>query len=436
MRGPCLLLSSMVPMLLMGQISVMADTSTVNTRDGKDAQDTYVPGGGFTLASTDKGDLHFKLFTYVRYLNTKDLNSSYTDAFGNTFTLDPRNDLQLNKVNIQFMGWILDRRLRYLAYVWTNNTAQGLGAQVVVGGNLNYRFHQAVTLGGGINALPGVRSTEGNFPYWLSLDNRLIAEEFFRPSYTTGIWAKGAVTKGVDYQVMVGNNLSQLGIDAGQLDDELSTVSASLGWNPTTGEFGKPDQFGDFDEHEKAATRLGVHFTYSDEDRQSQPGTQNPENSQIRLSDGSRIFTPGLFSDSTIIEQAVYQMISVDAGLKYKGFSVDAAGYWRTVDDLRGSGLDSIGRDAFHDSGYQVQVSAMLVSQVLQLYGGIAAINGEYGDPSEWRAGINFFPWRNQAARFNLEYIHTENSPVGALSLPYQVGGTGGVIKLDFMLNL
>jgi hypothetical protein len=85
-------------------------------------------------------------------------------------------------VNIQFTGWLADKRFRYLFYVWTNNTAQGLGAQVVVGGNMTYKLHDALTFGTGINALPGTRSTEGNFPNWHSVDNRLIVEEFFRPS--------------------------------------------------------------------------------------------------------------------------------------------------------------------------------------------------------------------------------------------------------------
>jgi hypothetical protein len=36
-------------------------------------------------------------------------------------------------------------------------------------------------------SLPGTRSVEGNFPFWLGIDTRLIADEFFRPSYTSRI---------------------------------------------------------------------------------------------------------------------------------------------------------------------------------------------------------------------------------------------------------
>ncbi len=37
---------------------------------------------------------------------------------------------------------------------------------------------------------------------------------------------------------MLGNNLSQLGVDAGQLDSGLDAVSASLVWQPV-GDYGR-----------------------------------------------------------------------------------------------------------------------------------------------------------------------------------------------------
>jgi hypothetical protein len=148
-----------------------------------------------------------------------------------------------------------------------------------------YTFNEHFTLGGGIAGLPGTRSTSGTFPYWLGVDERLISDEFFRPSYTTGIWANGEIVDGLVYNVMLGNNLSQLGVDAGQLDDGLNTVATALAWMPTTGEFGKG--FGDLENHDELATRFAVHYTTSDETRQGQPDTEAFENVQLRISDGN-----------------------------------------------------------------------------------------------------------------------------------------------------
>ena len=66
-------------------------------------------------------------------------------------------------------------------------------AQVVGAGNISWNFNRFVTLGGGITSLPTTRSTEGQFPYWLGVDDRLIADEFFRGSYTSGIWLRGEI---------------------------------------------------------------------------------------------------------------------------------------------------------------------------------------------------------------------------------------------------
>ncbi len=396
---------------------------------------SYKPNVGFKLVNTEYGDVNFKIFTYVRYLNQQGLNATYTDSFGQTSDIDRRQDIQLNKVNIQFLGWFMNPKFRYLFYIWTNNTAQGLGSQVVVGGNLTYAFIKHFTLGVGINALPGVRSTEGSFPFWLTLDNRLMADEFFRPSYTTGIWAKGEVVKRLNYSVMLGNNLSQLGVDAGQLDDGINTFSAALTYFPTTGEYGLNSNFGDFEDHQKAATRIGLHFTRSDEDRQGQPRTDAFENVQIRLSDGNVIFEPNLFGDGIQIERATYQMACFDVGAKYRGFALEAEFYWRLINGLTGRGVDSLNINEFNDNGYQVQGSGMIIPKLLQLYATWSQVFGEYGDPREFRAGLNYYPWKNHMVRANAEYIYQDKCPVGGLSLPYAVGGTGSIFHLNLQVN-
>jgi hypothetical protein len=394
----------------------------------------YTPGGGFRVADTSQGTLNVRVFTYVRYLNQTRLDDTYTDAFGQTKDVQQRQDFQVNKAQIYFFGWIMNPRLRYLTYVWTTNVSQGLGSQVVVAGNLTYKSSDHLTVGGGISALPGVRSTSGNFPYWLSVDARQIGDEFFRPSYTTGIWAEGRIVEGLDYRVMLGNNLSQLGIDAGQLDEGLNTVSAALAWMPTTGEFGPTSGFGDFEHHDDAATRIGLHYTQSDENRQGQPTTDGFENVQIRVSDGSVIFSPDLFGPGIQIDDATYHMASLDAGVKYRGYSFEGEYYRRWINTFRGTGTAGLPFDELNDHGFQLQASTMLQPKTVQLYAGGSKVYGEYGDPWDFRAGLNWFPWQNHVVRWNLEYIQLNRSPVGALSLPYLVGSDGSVVHANFMV--
>lgn len=394
---------------------------------------SYKPNAGFRLATTDKGVLNMRVYSYVRYLNQKNLDSTYTNTSGTTL-IDQRQDVQINKVAIHFYGWLMDPKFRYLFYVWTNNTAQGQGAQVVVAGHLQYVFNKYLTIGGGINSLPGVRTTEGNFPFWLTVDNRLSADEFFRPSYTTGFWAKGSIVEGLQYNMMLGNNLSQLGVDAGQLDDQFNTFSGALVWYPTTKEYGL-NNFGDFENHQKIATRVGAHFSRSDEDRLGVPDSEAFENVTIRLSDGSVIFKSGVFGQGIRVDNATYKMASFDAGAKYKGFALEGEYYVRRISNLKGMGTDALPFDALKDNGFQLQASAMVIKQILQVYTTYSKIYGEYGDPDDIRVGVNWHPWKNHVIRWNFEFIAANNMPVGGLSLPYPVGANGNIFHSSFQVN-
>jgi len=394
---------------------------------------TYEGGKGVVLARTAQGEVDFSAFTYLRYLNQTGLDDSFTDAFGRTKDIDIREDLQLQKVMLFFKGWLFNPDFRYQFYTWTSNTSQGQGAQVVVAGNLSYRFNDAFSLAGGIGGLPSTRTTNYTFPNWLKVDHRTIADEFFRASYTTGIWAWGQVADGLRYRVMVGNNLSQLGVDAGKLDSGLNAYSGALWWMPTTGEYGPGEGFGDFEHHDEFATLVGVNFTHSREDAQSQPGVNDFWNSQIRLSDGTLIFQADPFGTGTQIHKATYQMAAMNAGFKYRGFSLDGEYYWRTVDDFRATG--PLPRNSFVDNGFQLQGSAMLLPKTLQAYVAGSQINGQYGDPWDVSIGANWFPFQRRELRLNTQFLYLDRSPVGNTASPFTVGGNGWVFTTDVMLS-
>ncbi|HKO97574.1 MAG TPA: hypothetical protein VJU86_11300 [Pyrinomonadaceae bacterium] len=398
--------------------------------DEKKFYGRYTPNFGYKVANTEYGDLNVSIYTYARYLNQRGLASTYTDAFGFTKSVKERQDFQLNKVQIKFLGWIATPKLRYFLYAWTSNANQGLGAQVVLAGNLNYTFNKYVTLGVGINGLPGTRSIEGNFPFWLGVDSRHIADEFMRGSYTSGIWAKGEIAKNLKYQVMLGNNLSTLGVPASRLDNHLNTVASALVWTPTTGEFGAG--FGDFEDHQKLATRLAFHFSRSDENSESQPNSEQFENTQLRLTDGTVIFTPEIFGPGVTVTDARYRMVALDGGLKYRGYALEGAYYMRWLDNFRGTATAGIPR--IFNQGFQLEASAMLVPKTFQVYAGHSRVFGDQGNPWDFRAGGNFFPFKNRVVRWNNELLYLHKSPVGYTSVPFTVGGKGFVFHSSLEL--
>lgn len=391
---------------------------------------TYTPNRGFKVANTEHGDMSVSIYTYVRYLNQLGLASTYTDAFGNVKNVQRRQDVQIQKVQIKFLGWLFDPKFRYFLYAWTSNASQGQGAQVVLAGNLNYTFNKHFNFAGGITSLPGTRSVEGQFPFWLGVDTRLIADEFFRPSYTSGFWAKGEIVNHLNYQAMIGNNLSTLGVSAAQLDNGFNTFSGALVWTPSSELFGPG--FGDFEHHEKLASRFAGHFTRSDETTQSQPNSNQFENTQLRLEDGSVIFTPNLFGEGITITKATYKMADFDAGLKYHGLSWDGEYFLRWLDHFSGPG--TIGLPAIFSHGFQMQASAMVMPKTVQLYLGGSTVYGKYGNPWDFRAGVNVFPWHNKVVRWNTEFLYLQSSPVGYTSVPFALGGTGPIFHTNLEL--
>ena len=407
------------------------NNSTQDSIAAPSPNDEHVGGSGFKIAEGKHGSITLAFYVLARYLNQKGIDETYTNHKGDVITIDRRQDIQFQKSNLYFRGWVGDPKLRYTVFVWTSNATQGQGAQVVVGGNIQYKFNKYAEAGIGINGLPSVRSISGQWPGWFRADARPIADEYFRGSFTTGVYLQGEITKDVYYKSMLGNNLSALGVDAGQMDNTLDTWSTSVWW--VTNDFGRLMSYGDYEEHEKIATVLGGSYTRSTENRQSQPDADAPENSQVRISDGTGIFAVNAFAPDTQVINAKYQMASFNGGLKYNGYSLDLECFMRWVSDFDTVGTIPV--SSLFDTGYTVQGSAMIINKTLQVYSTYSYINGEYGKPWELTGGLNWFPFKTKFFRVNPEIMYENHAPVGYLSYPTQVGSNGIIGMLNIEVN-
>jgi hypothetical protein len=387
----------------------------------------HVPGKGAVLIEGDKGELAISLYASLRYLNQRALDSTYTDDAGMTIPIDRRDDFQFQKVIIYFKGWLGVPELRYLTYIWTTNTSQGLPTQVVVAGNFSYTVNDYLKIGAGISSLPTTRSTIGTFPAWLKQDARTIADEYMRGSYTSGAWLWGNLPASLHYRAMIGNNLSQFGVDAGQLDLGLKTYSGALWW--TTAGFKPYEGFGDVERRALPAATAGAAFTYSREDAQSQPGNNAPDNVQIRISDGRIVFGEDVLAPGVQVRRLTYLMASGNAAVKYRGLALDVEVYRRWLVDFVATG--PLPFDSRRDFGLQLQPSAM-VTPTFMIYGSGSLVLGQYGNPWDVGIGVNWYPFENRVMRANGEVIYMDRSPVGNLSSPYVVGGDGFVFVANY----
>ncbi len=395
---------------------------------------SHIPNVGFLLFDGEKGQIYFRLFSYARYLNQRNLDDSYVDAFGNTKDVTRRQDVQLQKFFAPFSGWFLTPKMRYYLYVWSSNASQGDPAQVVGAGNLTWTFNRFVTrrcrhhvaaLGAKHRGSVPVLARRGQPP-----DRRRILPRV--------VHLRRLAQGRVPHQGQVPGDVRQQPEHArrqrGAARQQLRhAVATRVAWLPTTGEFGLWNTFGDYDDHQKLATRIGVHYTHSLEEKQSQPGTEGIENSQIRLTDGSVIFTPDLFGPGITVNEVDYRMSSVDAGVKYKGLSLEGEYYWRWLSNY--TGVNTSGIPNITDHGYQLQASAMAVPKVLQLYVGASQVFGQYGNQWEMRGGENWYVMKERGIRLNGELMYVNRSPVGYTAYPYPVGAKGPVFHINLEMN-
>jgi hypothetical protein len=365
----------------------------------------FNPGRGFTVAQGEYGKLNLSGYMAVRYLNQLPGEQSATDHLGRPIKVTPRQDFQFHRVMLFSQGWLFSPKFQYSTFLWTVQDTN----QVAVGGALYYNFGKYLTVGAGWNAYPGTLSLQGSHPYWESYD-RVMADEFFRPYFSQGLFAQGELLPRLQYRWMIGNNNSNLDVPATKLDRNLSGGFA-LTWLPTTGEFGPRGAFGDYEQHEKLATRFNLAYTYSPEDRQSTIGTQ-AGNTTLRLADSLNVFDTGALTNGVTVEEVRYQMVSAAAGMKYRGFWLQGEGYGRKLDNFVADGRLPVG--VVRDFGFYVQVAGMIVPKRFELYGATSYIFSNYGHPKEFIVGSNYYPWNTRNIRLNTQLINLGHSPVSS----------------------
>ena len=388
----------------------------------------FTPGAGFDIVKTRMGSLNISGYGLFRYISQTPASQTYVDHLGRVLDVNPRNDVNWHRTMIWLTGFFYDPRFRYNITLWSLPTTQ----QTLLFGNLQFRAADAFTVGVGIVPSLTARSLQGSWPYWAASD-RQMSEEFFRGGFSSGIFATGEVLPRFFYTVSITNNISQLGVTQAN-DTRDMMYSGSLRWQPTTGEFGPRNGFGDFENHKSVATQFGVSGGISRESRYAPLG-QPPNATQIKLSDGLNPFTEGSLADSVTVKSLRYREAAIDAGVKYRGFSFQSEYYFRTLDHFVATG--PVPLSSIFDHGFMAEAMHMVLPKKLGVY----AAGGYIWDDFErrpWEAGggINFYPSGTRSWRLNLHLLHINRSPVASFFSYYQPGQTGTIFSLgtDFLI--
>jgi hypothetical protein len=382
---------------------------------------TYDPGRGFLVGKTDFGELDISAYGMLRYMNQHDNDKVFADHLGNERAVDPRNDFYSHRVMVFLKGWMGSEKLVYNLTLWTVNTTD----QDAIFANIGYQFSKKFSLYGGLTGNPGSRSLSGSHPFWLGHD-RVMADEFFRPYFGSGIYATGELLPGLWYMGTASNNNSSLGVKASQLDRKLS-YGGTVWWMPTTHEFGPRGGYGDWEWHEQVATRFGISAFDSPEQSFRSTSNNNPDNTTLRFADSVNVFETGALAPGVTIENVDYRVLAIDAAIKYQGIFLQAEYYQRWLDNFAADGLLPVSE--VKDTGFYVQAAFFPIREKLELYAITSQIYGDddagYGDSSEYGIGMNWYPYPTRNHRLNLQLLDVNKSPVSS-TFGYYTGGQDG----------
>ena len=308
--------------------------------------------------------LKFNINTQLRYLNTLSSDETFTDHLGVVREINKRNDITVNRAMFIFGGYIFDQRARYSFTVWTSAGA----ASIIIASNIGWQFNKGLTVTGGYTGVPGSRSMVNTFPFFQAID-RTMADNFFRPGFTQGVWASGEPLTNLNYWAFVGNGLNTLNISANKIDTHL-LLSGSVWWEPL-GAYGEPgksrNMYDDYFSSRKTRIRIGTWFTKSREDRFSNLDQSTPENTSMYNSDGVLTFSTGAFAPGVTVDEALYKMWAIDAGIKWNGLAVNAQYFRRRLGDFVANG--PLPLDSTFDHGFEWSAGHFVVPKKLQLYG-------------------------------------------------------------------
>jgi hypothetical protein len=261
-----------------------------------------------------------------------------------------------------------------------------------------------------------------------------MADNFFRPGFTQGVWATGEPVKNLNYQAFVGNGLNTLSISTNKIDTHL-LFSGSAWWEPL-GAFGPPgksrNMYDDYFASHDVRVRLGTAYTRSREDRFSNLDQSSPENTSLYNSDGVLFFSTGALAPGVTVNQATYRMWATDAGIKWNGLAVNGQFFARWLDDFEADGALPV--QSTFDRGAELSASWFVTPKKVALYGRGSWVHGEFGDSHEYGAGAKWHFLPTERLWVNTELFRISKAPYSGAFTPYTAGMTGWVPMIQTVL--
>ena len=388
---------------------------------------------GFVLAAPiDRERMPFVLkfnatiqLRYTGFVRTKD---AFTDSSGQVLPVLNQSDFSLNRGVFVFSGYALNPKLQYNLSVFGSTTTN----TTIAIGSLTYQFSKGLALSAGYYNVPGTREWMVSSRYTLGAD-RTMANTFFRPSISPGVWITGQPLQGLFYYAGIYNNFNASTLNALRASTQM-TYSANLWWEPL-GTFGPG--YSDEEYHETLVLRTGTSLTFQRATREpdTQLGQTNPENTILRLSDGTPLFQPGAIAPGLTLTAADLTLFSYDLAFKYRGWSLSGEYYARWTSSPSFSGATTQPIPSLFASGGLAQLSYAILPKRLELFGRTSGVFGSLGDGNEYGGGVNWYIFATRNLRSTFEVKRINHSPANNVLYGYAAGQSGTLFQMQMLMD-
>ena len=347
---------------------------------------------------------------------------SWTDNAGDTFPVRNRNAWDVERARLTFGGYALDRRLSY--FLQLDGDTDGRHTVDF------FDYWWAWKFGDHLRVQFGKRKVSASRQWLLGARrtrfvDRPMANDFFRPDRTVGIWASGRIHDAFNYELMVGNGYRTSNIP-NQATDNKFTFAATGYWDPF-GDFG--GQLVDYDYSCAPLVRYGHSFVFSpvSDDQLGQP---LGEADFMRLVDGTRLGQQGALAPGVTVSNFDIYFYGVDAAAKWRGWSINAEVFLRWIEDIRGDGALTI--SDLLQRGFYVEGGCFLIPQKLDVNFRYSQVSGLFGDASEYAGGVNWYPMETHKMKISCDVTALDGSPLNNTTSDIVVGDDGVLFRTQF----
>ncbi|QDV23194.1 porin [Aureliella helgolandensis] len=341
--------------------------------------------------------------------------ASWTDSAGGTRLVRDRNAFDIERGRLVFSGFAVDQRLTY--FLQLDGDTDGAHSVDFFDYWWGWQLTDSFQLQFGKRKVSASRQ-------WLlgarrtRFIDRPMANDFFRPDRTVGIFGVGTIGDNGHYELMVGNGYHTANLPNLITDDRFTF--AATNYFDSRGNIG--GQIVDFDCTRNPLVRFGHSFVYSPNTSDA-IGIPLGEADFLRLSDGTRLTQTGALAAGVTVSEYDIVFYGLDAIFKWRGWSFDSEVFMRWIDNIIADA--PLPDDSLEQYGFYTEGGYFLIPKKLDVNARYSQVKGEQGTASEYAAGFNWYPLGKPQLKASFDVTVLDGSPLQNTASDILVGDDG-----------